>query len=1293
VARYEGWSEEELEARSTALAELLKQVWAAIAALISTSIVKNGTVTASDATMVQTQWAAHAAPVLTAVAQAYLDSAGDVLEVVDSEGQYGIELIGEDLVAMHVRESANRLRDVSNDVWQNVREAIVAGINAGESVAQVAARVQEITGVSEGRALTIARTEIHRAHEAGTLDQAMFVDPNATKEWLATDDERTRPTHRAVNGKKVKVSEPFQVGAALLMAPGVPLGALADPGEIINCRCSTAYDFDIITEESSDQGTEEPVTDETPEPGALSLIAAARKWKPEDHPRGKDGKFIKKGAVQALLSAKKPLINQVADAVDNLTPEQWSNLKDEQQDYIKESVEKLPKQSQLYKQLKSKLESVALDTSNTPKTSPIPAHKGAPPGSPIKVTTTLVWGKYEPDTVIAEHPESGQRVVWNGKQYDVQSQLSTGEWATMSSYNKKSFYQQFKNDQGWVVPGADVPEKSEPETEPPTPTSSPPPPPPPSTFDALPTVDVDGSPIWSNISTNSYMGDVPPNSVVAESGEFIKLVDKGNNEFKIVDTFIEKTVKDDIDGDQLEEVATVWSFNWKALDKPQPLNMPEDDDDDDDDDDEDDNEDVVESQGASAAALGVAKLGQFLKQEYPPGTVLAVSGDDKHRIVAGEFYKPDNTMPVAIAKFKKQHKTSSGDWVDTPGKSLNTLQALKTLINPDAKWKVNLDAKPVESPPTPTAATPDVPMPDLKAVWESLSEFAPGDVLFHGKMVASGDQARLVVAKGADGKNTLAFQTSSIGKWITIAKGSSALTNATNSSFVAWSPNPALAEKLKSLSTAPTSVLTPTPVLTPSAVDVPPVASPTVVTGGDISNVPDFVKKDIKDLFKQEKVGYWSKPEKIWETIKKAQADYQDPHNPGHSKFTPLQIIKILDSQLKTKEPSPFEKKMTKWAGSKKGAAYVGSPAGLEVPTPQPQAQPDLPSSPSPVAPPSVPKLENPAVQVSVGSDDISGLTSEKKSQLYKSFKSHTNTFLTSPPAHIFNALKTVADDNGLSIMQVIKVVDEVGAEKVKASNQFLFQKKITDWLGTKQGAAYVSGAAKSAALANQTPKFAPNIDPKTSIPSFEKSSTYTYKVITPVRARELQYYAETLYQSEGGSAITSKQRTQANLYTGSAYIPVNNYLNGVTDTISPTYATMANDIQSMMRPSVQAMLLVRAVQYDGFANAHSHEDIEKTVGQTWMSGGFVSTSVGGKIAPTMKGKPVKLEIEAPPGTPMVWLKDYRDSSGAVKALSAWPTENEMLLAAGLSYRVINVKRINGQTVVRLRVVPEEPTI
>lgn len=84
------------------------------------------------------------------------------------------------------------------------------------------------------RATLIARTEATGAGNFGAL-QALTIEGVLTKKWMATEDTRTRETHRAADDQQVAIAQPFVVGASLLQFPGDPT---APVGEVANCRCT-----------------------------------------------------------------------------------------------------------------------------------------------------------------------------------------------------------------------------------------------------------------------------------------------------------------------------------------------------------------------------------------------------------------------------------------------------------------------------------------------------------------------------------------------------------------------------------------------------------------------------------------------------------------------------------------------------------------------------------------------------------------------------------------------------------------------------------------------------------------------------------------------------------------------------------------------------------------------------------------------------------------------------------------------------------------------------------------------
>src|SRR5262249_10631843 len=113
--------------------------------------------------------------------------------------------------------------------------ALQASVDNGESVKQLAKRIDQLYGESSGyRSLRIARTELTGVINDGTvktLDKEGF----RQKEWSTVVDGRERETHAEADGQVVGIDDYFKVGGASAFAPGDPN---LPPEELINCRCA-----------------------------------------------------------------------------------------------------------------------------------------------------------------------------------------------------------------------------------------------------------------------------------------------------------------------------------------------------------------------------------------------------------------------------------------------------------------------------------------------------------------------------------------------------------------------------------------------------------------------------------------------------------------------------------------------------------------------------------------------------------------------------------------------------------------------------------------------------------------------------------------------------------------------------------------------------------------------------------------------------------------------------------------------------------------------------------------------
>lgn len=135
----------------------------------------------------------------------------------------------------------SELDGVGLAVWQDVRQTLVQGMSAGESIEQLAARVREVAGTATVDARRLARTQVIGSTNAGALAQVQASTVNPRKRWLATSDSRTRPTHVAANGQTVGLNEPFLVGGVSMQHPGDPTAPFAEKE---NCRCTLTWVFD-----------------------------------------------------------------------------------------------------------------------------------------------------------------------------------------------------------------------------------------------------------------------------------------------------------------------------------------------------------------------------------------------------------------------------------------------------------------------------------------------------------------------------------------------------------------------------------------------------------------------------------------------------------------------------------------------------------------------------------------------------------------------------------------------------------------------------------------------------------------------------------------------------------------------------------------------------------------------------------------------------------------------------------------------------------------------------------------
>lgn len=152
----------------------------------------------------------------------------------------GIDFDQVDTVVLSAMD--DRLDEMATQVTATTREVLESrvlldGVANGESVDQLKARIRGVfSDLSSWRATTIARTETVGGFNGGSFIVAEASDVVTGREWLATDDTRTRDTHARQDGAVVKSFTSRYPNGCLF--PGDP-SAKAD--ETVMCRCVELY--------------------------------------------------------------------------------------------------------------------------------------------------------------------------------------------------------------------------------------------------------------------------------------------------------------------------------------------------------------------------------------------------------------------------------------------------------------------------------------------------------------------------------------------------------------------------------------------------------------------------------------------------------------------------------------------------------------------------------------------------------------------------------------------------------------------------------------------------------------------------------------------------------------------------------------------------------------------------------------------------------------------------------------------------------------------------------------------
>jgi SPP1 gp7 family putative phage head morphogenesis protein len=164
---------------------------------------------------------------------------------VDGVGGYSFTLVDADTVRNLAVTDTSLLPykelDPAKDIPWNMKKInaeTLQGILQGESMDKIAKRIMNVQEMNKTQAIRSARTIVTGAENKGRQDSYKRAEEDGIvmkREWIATNDSRTRHWHAELDGVEVDVDEPWRNEFGEIMYPGDPS---ADPANTYNCRCS-----------------------------------------------------------------------------------------------------------------------------------------------------------------------------------------------------------------------------------------------------------------------------------------------------------------------------------------------------------------------------------------------------------------------------------------------------------------------------------------------------------------------------------------------------------------------------------------------------------------------------------------------------------------------------------------------------------------------------------------------------------------------------------------------------------------------------------------------------------------------------------------------------------------------------------------------------------------------------------------------------------------------------------------------------------------------------------------------
>jgi SPP1 gp7 family putative phage head morphogenesis protein len=159
------------------------------------------------------------------------------------------DVLSKDALRRIASNARNAGWSIADTMYDRIRETMMGAVAEGLSIPHIRDKIREYMDVSLTKAEMIARTEVLKATNYGTLEAMKQSGVVVAKKWLTTDDDRTCPECIQMDGRTVELDKNFFDKGATFGPLNLDYEDVEGPPLHPDCRCTVLAEFNTAAPE------------------------------------------------------------------------------------------------------------------------------------------------------------------------------------------------------------------------------------------------------------------------------------------------------------------------------------------------------------------------------------------------------------------------------------------------------------------------------------------------------------------------------------------------------------------------------------------------------------------------------------------------------------------------------------------------------------------------------------------------------------------------------------------------------------------------------------------------------------------------------------------------------------------------------------------------------------------------------------------------------------------------------------------------------------------------------------